>query len=184
MMKRIVDFLLAAALLPFAIPVLALAALAVRIDSPGPAFFRQQRVGRGGRVFTLVKIRTMASGTPNVASHEVGTSYVTKVGAFLRRSKIDELPQIAAVLAGDMSFVGPRPCLPSQTDLIREREARGVYTVLPGITGPAQIAGVDMSTPVKLAEIDALYVQERTLLGDLQLIVRTALGGGAGDAAR
>lgn len=184
MAKRFLDLLLAAALFPLAVVVLAVAALAVRLDSPGPVFFRQERVGRGRRPFGLVKIRTMAIGTPNVASHEVGTASITRTGAFLRRTKIDELPQIFSVLSGDMSFVGPRPCLPSQTELIRERDARGVYAALPGITGPAQVAGVDMSRPVELAEIDARYVRERTLVGDIRLIVRTALGGGAGDAVR
>lgn len=184
MAKRVLDIALALALLPFALPLLAVAALAVRLDSPGPAFFRQERVGRGRQPFMLVKIRTMEVGTPHLASHEVGQARVTRVGAFLRRTKIDELPQVFAVLAGNMSFVGPRPCLANQHELVEERDRRGVYTVLPGITGPAQVAGVDMSTPVELAEIDARYVRERTLLGDLGLIVRTALGGGSGDAAR
>lgn len=184
MAKRTLDILLAAALLPFAVPVLALAALAVRLDSPGSAFFRQERVGRDRRPFRLVKIRTMATGTPNVASHEVGAAYVTRVGAFLRKTKIDELPQILSVLAGDMSFVGPRPCLSTQTELIAEREAHGVFAVLPGITGPAQVAGVDMSRPVELAQIDGRYVRERTFLGDVKLIVQTAFGGGSGDAVR
>lgn len=182
--KRVLDLALALALLPLAVPLLALAALAVRLDSPGPAFFRQERVGRHKQPFHLLKIRTMTQGTPQAASHEVGAAQVTRVGAFLRRSKIDELPQILAVLAGDMSFVGPRPCLAVQHELIAERDRQGVYDALPGITGPAQVAGVDMSTPVELAQIDARYVRERTLWGDLMLIVRTATGGGAGDAAR
>lgn len=184
MAKRALDIALALALLPFAMPVLAIAALAVRLDSPGPAFFRQERVGRHRKPFRLLKIRTMTVGTPQAASHEVGAAQVTRVGAFLRRSKIDELPQIFAVLAGDMSFVGPRPCLAVQEELVAERDRRGVYEALPGITGPAQVAGVDMSTPVELAEIDARYVRERSLPGDIALIVRTALGGGSGDAAR
>lgn len=119
-----------------------------------------------------------------MASHEVGAAYVTRVGAFLRKTKIDELPQILSVLAGDMSFVGPRPCLSTQTQLIAEREAHGVFAVLPGITGPAQVAGVDMSRPVELAQIDGRYVRERTFLGDVKLIVQTAFGGGSGDAVR
>ncbi|MFN4113486.1 MAG: sugar transferase [Sphingomonadaceae bacterium] len=184
MAKRTLDIALALALLPFALPVLLVAALAVRLDSPGPAFFRQERVGKDRQRFRLLKIRTMTEGTKQAASHEVGAAQVTRVGAILRRSKIDELPQIFAVLAGKMSFVGPRPCLPLQEELVAERERRGVYAVLPGITGPAQVAGVDMSTPVELAEIDARYVRERTLLGDLRLILLTAIGGGSGDAAR
>ena len=120
MAKRALDIALALALLPFAMPVLAIAALAVRLDSPGPAFFRQERVGRHRKPFRLLKIRTMTVGTPQAASHEVGAAQVTRVGAFLRRSKIDELPQIFAVLAGDMSFVGPRPCLAVQEELVAE----------------------------------------------------------------
>ena len=184
MAKRLLDLALALLLLPFAVVILALAAIAVRLDSPGPAFFRQQRVGRDRRPFTLLKLRTMRAGTRDAASHEVGAAQVTRIGGFLRRSKIDELPQIFSVLRGDMSFVGPRPCLPVQEELVAERDRRGVYAVRPGITGPAQLAGVDMSTPVKLAEIDAGYVAERSLTGDIGLILKTAIGGGSGDAAR
>lgn len=184
MAKRVFDVLLALAILPLALPMLAVAALAVRLDSPGPAFFRQQRVGKGRLPFSLIKIRTMTVDTPQTASHEVGPGRITRVGSVLRRSKIDELPQIFAVLAGNMSFVGPRPCLPVQEELVAERERRGVYDVLPGITGPAQISGIDMSTPVKLAEVDAHYVQNRSFLGDLKLIMQTAVGTGYGDAAR
>ncbi len=184
MAKRLFDLAFALALLPVAIPVLAVAAVAVVLDSPGPAFFRQERVGRHRRAFTLIKIRTMSAGTRQAASHEVGAAQITRVGAFLRKTKIDELPQIFSVLLGHMSFVGPRPCLPVQEELVEERSKRGVYAVRPGITGPAQIAGIDMSTPVRLAETDAAYVADRSFFGDLELILRTALGGGSGDAAR
>lgn len=184
MAKRTLDILIAVALLPFAAPILALAALAVRLDSPGPAFFRQVRVGRYRQPFRLMKIRTMATGTPSIASHEVGAAYITKVGAFLRKTKIDELPQILSVLAGDMSFVGPRPCLTNQHELIDERARRGVFDILPGITGLAQVNGVDMSDPIRLAMLDAQYLAQRTLLGDIRLILASALGSGRGDAAR
>ena len=184
MAKRLLDLALALALLPFALPLLGVAAIAVKLDSPGPAFFRQQRVGRGRKPFTLVKIRTMTAGTRQVASHEVGAAQITRVGAILRKSKIDELPQLFSVLAGDMSFVGPRPCLPVQEELVEARSRLGVYAARPGITGPAQIAGIDMSTPVELAEVDAAYIATRSFLGDLKLILQTATGGGSGDAAR
>jgi len=183
-MKRAFDLLLALVLLPTVLPLLVLAAIAVRLDTPGPAFFRQERVGLGGRPFMMIKIRTMAIGTKVGASHEIGAARVTRVGRFLRKSKMDELPQVLSVIAGDMSFVGPRPCLPMQIDLIAERKKRGAYAVRPGITGPAQIKGVDMSTPVKLAEIDAEYARNRTFLGDLRLFLATAFGAGWGDAAR
>lgn len=182
-MKRTFDVLLALALLPLALPLLALAALAVRLDTPGPAFFRQERVGLNRQPFTLVKIRTMAMGTRVGASHEVGAAQVTRVGRVLRKAKIDELPQIFSVLTGDMSFVGPRPCLSVQEELIAEREKQGAYAVRPGITGPAQVAGVDMSTPVELAAIDGAYARDHSFGGDLKLIVQTALGAGSGDAA-
>lgn len=183
-MKRVLDVILAVILLPVALPLLLIAAVAIRFDSPGPAFFRQERVGLGRKPFSLLKLRTMSIETRQGASHEVGASTITRVGHFLRKTKIDELPQIFAVLAGNMSFVGPRPCLPVQEELIAEREARGVYSVLPGITGPAQVAGIDMSTPVRLAEVDAHYVKTRSLSGDLKLILATATGAGSGDAAR
>ena len=184
MAKRLLDLVLAIGLLPLVVPLLAVAAIAVKLDSPGPAFFRQDRVGRDRKPFTMLKLRTMDRATRHAASHEIDALQITRVGRFLRRTKIDELPQIFSVLAGDMSVVGPRPCLPVQDELIAERERRGVYRALPGITGPAQIAGIDMSTPALLAEVDARYVTERTLGGDIALIVRTGLGGGAGDAVR
>jgi len=124
----------------------------------------------------------MEINTESRASHEVSASKITNVGKFLRRTKLDELPQILNVLSGDMSFVGPRPCLPSQADLIAEREVRDVFSLRPGITGPAQIAGIDMSTPQILARADAAYLAERTFWGDLRLIMQTAKGGGQGDA--
>jgi O-antigen biosynthesis protein WbqP len=183
MVKRAFDLALAIVLLPFVAPLLFVAAIAVRLDSPGPAFFRQERVGRGRRPFMLIKLRTMEQSTRSVASHEVGAHQITNVGSILRRTKLDELPQLISVIKGDMSFVGPRPCLPSQTDLINQRERHGAFAVPPGITGPAQVAGVDMSTPTELAEIDGAYARNRSFLGDLGLIVRTAIGHGSGDAA-
>lgn len=184
MAKRAFDFLLAAVLALPAALIIALAAIAVRIDSPGAPLFLQRRVGRNQRPFVLIKLRTMRHGTAHRASHEIGRSSITCVGALLRRTKIDELPQIWSVLTGEMSFVGPRPCLPNQVELVAEREKRGVFAVRPGITGPAQLASVDMSTPIRLAEIDAEYVRTATLKTDVQMIVRTALGGGRGDASR
>ncbi len=100
----------------------------------------------------------------------------------MRRTKVDELPQIWSVIRGDMSFVGPRPCLPSQTELVRERQSLGVFDVLPGITGPAQLAGIDMSMPTRLAEMDAAYARNVSLWNDVTLIFATALGRGSGDA--
>ncbi|WP_420963227.1 sugar transferase [Brucella sp. IR073] len=182
--KRVFDIVLA---LLLALPALLLCVaciVAIRMERTGPAIFRQVRVGRDQRPFTLYKLRTMSQGTGDRASHEVAASQITRSGHFLRRTKLDELPQLINVLRGDMSFVGPRPCLPSQTELIAERQKRGVFKVRPGITGLAQLQGVDMSTPAKLAEVDAEYAAHLTLAQDLRHIVNTALGRGSGDAVK
>ncbi|WP_425104859.1 sugar transferase [Ancylobacter sp.] len=181
--KRLLDVALALALIVPAGLVCLGCILAIRLESPGPGLFRQTRVGRNRRPFVLYKLRTMTTNTGNHPSHEVPPAAITRLGALLRRTKLDELPQLVNVLWGDMSFVGPRPCLPSQELLISERARRGVYGVRPGITGPAQIAGIDMSTPVELAQADAGYLGEMTLASDLGYLVKTARGAGRGDAA-
>lgn len=147
----------------------------------GSPLFRQKRVGRHQRPFTLVKFRTMRPDTASVATHLADSSAVTKLGHFLRRSKLDELPQLWNVLKGDMSLVGPRPCLFSQTELIDERQSRGVFNARPGITGLAQINGIDMSTPRLLAETDALMLQEMSLRAYFTFILKTVRGAGSGD---
>ncbi len=182
-MKRFTDILFALILLPFALFLCLFAAIAIRFETPGNPFFLQYRVGQNQKVFTLCKLRSMASGTRHAGSHEIGEAHITKVGRFIRRVKFDELPQILNVLSGDMSFVGPRPCLPIQSELIQERSALRVFDVRPGITGPAQIRGIDMSTPKLLAETDAAYIRDRSFVGDIKLIIQTAIGGGSGDAA-
>lgn len=147
----------------------------------GSPLFRQKRVGRHQRPFTLVKFRTMRPDTASVATHLADSSAVTKLGHFLRRSKLDELPQLWNVLKGEMSLVGPRPCLFSQTELISERESRGVLNARPGITGLAQINGIDMSTPRLLAETDALMLKEMDLRAYFTFILKTVTGSGSGD---
>ncbi len=141
-------------------------------------------MGRHGQPFTCYKLRTMRQGTANVATHEMSSSAVTSLGESLRRYKLDELPQLWNVLRGDMSFVGPRPCLPVQREVIAEREKRGVLALRPGITGLAQVNDIDMSTPVRLAEADAEYLATRSFVGDLVLILRTVTGSGQGDRVR
>lgn len=140
-------------------------------------------MGRNLRIFKLYKLRTMTVMTENLPSHQAGTANVTRIGRFLRRTKLDELPQLINIFRGEMSFVGPRPCLPIQKELIEERRARNVYKIRPGITGPAQLAGINMSTPHALAEADAEYMNTRNVASDLALMIRTALGRGGGDAA-
>ncbi len=153
----------------------------VRLDSPGPALFRQARVGRNARTFICYKFRTMFVATPQVATHEVSELAVTRVGAVLRRTKLDELPQLFNVIFGQMSLVGPRPCLPNQVELIAERQARGVLSIRPGITGLAQINDIDMSSPTLLAEWDLRYLQERSIWLDARILIGTVLGRGSGD---
>ncbi|GGL69413.1 sugar transferase [Wenxinia marina] len=158
-----------------------LIALWIRLDSPGSAIFAQTRVGRHGRPFTCLKFRSMRAGTRQAGTHEVSADAVTRPGRLLRRLKLDELPQAWNVLMGDLALVGPRPCLPVQKDLIARRRERGVLSIRPGITGLAQVAGIDMSDPERLARIDAAYAAMRSLSLDLALAWRTVRGGGRGD---
>lgn len=181
--KRMFDLTLVLALFPAALLVCAMAALAVVAEDRANPLFIQERLGRNGRRFRLVKLRTMRIGTGDRPSHETGLGAITRVGAFLRRTKLDELPQLWNVLTGDMSFVGPRPGLPSQTLLDARRREHGVDRLLPGITGVGQVAGLDMSQPELLAEVDARYLGPWSIRRDLGLLWQTALGGGRGDAA-
>ena len=157
---------------------------AIGLFDTGSPLFRQIRVGRRQQPFTLVKFRTMQPGTASVATHLTDASAVTPFGSFLRRTKLDELPQLWNVLKGEMSLVGPRPCLSNQHELIRERQLRGVFGIRPGITGLAQVQGVDMSTPVLLAEIDAQMIKTLSPASCLRYIMLTALGRGIGDHVR
>jgi lipopolysaccharide/colanic/teichoic acid biosynthesis glycosyltransferase len=153
------------------------------IESGSP-FFLQSRVGKDQNLFVLVKFRTMAPGTQSVGTHLVDAASITKLGGFLRKTKLDELPQLFNVLIGQMSLVGPRPCLPNQTELIMERAKRGVFKVRPGITGVAQVNDVDMSTPRKLARYDQVMIKRMSLKLYLKLFVITAFGKGRGDRVR
>jgi len=150
---RLLDFVFALLGLVFGLPVLLVLVLIGLFDTGSP-IFRQQRVGRNQKPFTLVKFRTMKKDTASVASHLASASAITPFGHFLRRTKLDELPQLWNVLKGEMSLVGPRPCLFNQEELINERESRGVLNARPGITGLAQVNDIDMSTPQLLAETD------------------------------
>jgi len=182
-MKRLLDLAVCLALAMPAILIVLLVLPVVAIETHATPLFRQRRVGRSGRPFTLLKLRTMRADTPDGASHDIGAATITRSGRFLRRTKIDELPQLWNVLTGDMSLVGPRPCLPSQTELVAERRALGVDALRPGITGPAQVAGLDMSDPPRLARADAAYLGRWSLGRDLALLIQTAVGRGSGDAA-
>lgn len=180
---RILDFIFALLGLVCTSPVLLLLTLIGFFDTGSPIFC-QVRVGRNKKAFTLVKFRTMKVGTESVASHLMKTSSITPFGYFLRKSKLDELPQLWNVLKGDMSLVGPRPNLFNQTELIAERDALGVYDVLPGITGLAQVKNIDMSTPNLLAKTDRHMIDTLNLSNYFRYIIMTATGKGSGDAVK
>ncbi|BDT66240.1 undecaprenyl phosphate N,N'-diacetylbacillosamine 1-phosphate transferase [Comamonadaceae bacterium OS-1] len=174
-MKRLIDLFLALlALLVLALPLL-LVALAVRLTSPGPVLYWSDRVGKNNSIFSMPKFRSMLIGTPAVATHLLADpdKYLTPIGSFLRKSSLDELPQLWSILKGDMGFVGPRPALFNQHDLVALRTAQGVHTLVPGLTGWAQIHGRDeLPIPAKVA-LDAYYLQHRCLALDLRILVLT-----------
>ena len=182
-MIRFVDILLSLAGLVLGAPVLLLIYCAGLFDTGSPLFF-QERVGRYRRPFTLIKFRTMDIDTASVASHLASRSSVTRLGAVLRKTKLDELPQLWNVLKGEMSLVGPRPGLFNQEQLLHERDIRKVFEARPGITGLAQVSGIDMSTPELLAETDAKMLRQLTLSYYFKLILMTVLGQGRGDRIR
>ncbi|ASA55954.1 sugar transferase [Vibrio gazogenes] len=179
-MIRLLDFIFALLGLAILWPVMLCVCIAGYFDTKSP-IFTQTRVGRYQKPFTLIKFRTMPPDTQSVATHLVGSASVTKFGSFLRKTKIDELPQLINVLKGEMSLVGPRPCLFNQTQLIEARENRGVFNVLPGITGLAQVNEVDMSTPELLAEMDQNMIQTMNIRHYFLYIIQTVSGKGSGD---
>ena len=177
MVKRAFDILLSVSLLVgLAIPMLVIA-VAVRLSSPGPAWYWSDRVGRDNVLFGMPKFRTMRADAPTVATHLLGNPdrHLTPIGRFLRRTSIDELPQLVSILRGQMSFVGPRAALFNQADLVKLRTQKGVHLITPGLTGWAQINGRDeLPIPVKV-EFDEYYVRNRSLRLDIKIIVRTLL---------
>jgi O-antigen biosynthesis protein WbqP len=180
---RFLDVVLSAMGLVMTLPLMLVLWLWGWWDTRSP-LFRQERVGLHQKPFTLVKFRTMRPGVASVATHLAEASAVTPFGRFLRRTKLDELPQLWNVLKGEMSLVGPRPCLPNQEELIAERQKRGVFQVRPGITGLAQVNGIDMSEPGRLAEVDERMVRTFTLKDYFRYLVLTVTGKGWGDRVR
>lgn len=181
-MLRFLDIVFSLLGLLLGFPVLLVIYLVGLFDTGAP-LFRQERVGRHQKPFTLVKFRTMRLGTVSVASHLADVSAITVWGRFLRRTKLDELPQLWNVLWGDMSLVGPRPGLFNQIELLQAREQYGVFEARPGITGLAQVNGIDMSTPKLLAQTDARMLTDMGVRVYLRYILQTIAGGGRGDAA-
>lgn len=182
-MIRLIDFLASFFGLFFLWPVLVVVTIIGMFDTGSPIFI-QERVGRNKKPFKLIKFRTMSVETKSVASHLASNASITKLGNFLRKTKIDELPQLINVVKGEMSLVGPRPNLFNQEELIKERDALGVYDVLPGVTGLAQVQNIDMSTPELLAKVDKQMIESLTLKAYFKYILMTATGSGSGDAVK
>jgi lipopolysaccharide/colanic/teichoic acid biosynthesis glycosyltransferase len=182
-MIRFLDVVISLLSLIMGFPILLVLYVSGLLDTGSP-LFRQVRLGRGKKPFTLVKFRTMKKGTASVGTHLASASVITKWGAFLRKTKLDELPQFWNVLKGDMSLVGPRPCLPNQEELILEREQRGVFDARPGITGLAQVNAIDMSTPILLAKVDAQMLSSLCVFSYVKYILLTLTGRGQGDNVR
>jgi len=179
--KRIFDVVLSVLLLPCTLPIcLFFAAIFWILNRENPLFV-QIRVGRHQKLFRLVKLRTMSSKTSDKPTHEIDRDTISPIGKLMRSLKVDELPQLFNVIKGDMSLVGPRPCLPTQVEIVEHRSMKGIYKLRPGITGIAQISGVDMSNPERLAENDLEYLQNQSLGLDIALIVKTVVGAGRGD---
>jgi len=162
-------------------PILLLVTIIGLFDTGSPIFV-QERVGQFKKPFKLIKFRTMTKSTASVASHLASSANITKFGLFMRKTKIDELPQLINVLKGEMSFVGPRPNLFNQLELIEEREKLGIYSIRPGITGLAQIKNIDMSTPKLLAQTDFEMMNNLNFKNYLYYLIKTVTGSGKGDA--
>jgi len=176
-MKRLFDLALALVAAVFLVLPIAALALAVRLTSPGPALYWSDRVGRNNRIFKMPKFRSMRIDTPAVATHllQNPNQWLTPIGSFLRKTSLDELPQLWSILKGDMSFVGPRPALFNQEDLIALRTEKGVHELVPGLTGWAQVNGRDELPIPQKVELDAQYLQRRSLRFDLKILWMTAL---------
>ena len=176
-MKRSFDLLLAVLGAMVLLVLVGVVALLVRLTSPGPALYWSDRVGRHNRIFKMPKFRSMRIGTPAVATHLLSDprAYLTPIGSFLRKSSLDELPQLWSILVGDMSFVGPRPALFNQYDLIALRTEQGVHELVPGLTGWAQVNGRDELPIPQKVQLDAEYLRRRSFLFDLKILRMTAL---------
>ena len=182
-MIRVIDFVAALCGLFLLSPFIFLIAVILFVEHQEP-FFVQTRVGKNQKPFRLVKFRSMSPKAANLPTHEISGDLITKTGKFIRATKLDELPQLWNVLKGEMSLVGPRPCLPIQEELIEERELRKVFSLRPGITGPAQVQNIDMSTPKLLAETDQQMVGKLSFTSYLKYVLMTVTGSGQGDKVR
>jgi len=180
---RILDFLISIFSIFLLSPLLLLIFILGLFDTGKPIFI-QKRLGRNHKIFDLIKFRTMSLNTASVGTHEVNPSSITSLGKFLRKSKIDELPQLINVIKGEMSIVGPRPCLPNQHKVIKARDTKNVFSVRPGVTGLAQINKIDMSTPTLLASTDNDMITNYSIKSYFYYIVLTIMGRGGGDRVK
>lgn len=171
--KRAVDLAVSGTALLVLLPLLLVLGIGVRLSSPGPAIFRQQRVGRGGSTFKFYKFRSMPANTGDVASHQLGAVAIRPFGKFLRRSNLDELPQLWNIVKGDMSLIGPRPPIPSQTDLVDLRRQNGALACRPGLTGLAQVNSYDGMSLEAKAAYDGDYAANVSFIGDCAIVFRT-----------
>lgn len=182
-MIRLLDVIASFFGLLFLWPILLIVVVIGFFDTGSPVFI-QTRMGKNKKPFNLIKFRTMSLDTKSVASHLANEASITKLGAFLRKTKIDELPQLINVLKGEMSLVGPRPNLFNQEELIQERDKLSIYDVLPGVTGLAQVQNIDMSTPELLANTDKKMIDTLSVQDYFKYIIMTVTGSGTGDAAK
>lgn len=174
-MRRLTDIIISSLLIIVSLPVMLITALIIRLDSPGPAIFKQQRIGKDNKPFTIYKFRTMYIGTPDVAKSLIdrNDSRITRIGRFLRKTSIDELPQLFNILKGDMTFIGPRPALYNQYDLIQMRTDKGVHVLTPGVTGYAQVNGREDISLEQKVEYDEYYLKNKSLALDLKILFDT-----------
>jgi O-antigen biosynthesis protein WbqP len=179
-MIRLIDIIISSIAILILLPIFLILFVIGYVDTRSPIFF-QKRMGKSKKIFVLIKFRSMKTNYKSIPTHLVDVNAITDWGSFIRRSKLDELPQLINVLLGDMSLVGPRPNLINQKELIMERENMGVYQVRPGITGLAQINKIDMSNPALLAKTDAEMVKDQNLKNYFKLLMFTLVGFGFGD---
>lgn len=174
-MKRLVDILLSCLCFLLCAPIVAIIALAVKFTSPGPILYWSERVGRNNVLFKMPKFRTMKEDTPALATRAMKESekYLTPIGPFLRKTSLDEIPQFWSILKGDMSFVGPRPVLPHEEDLLALRTQQGVHTLIPGLTGWAQINGRDLMTITQKIAYEKEYITKKSFFFDIIIILKT-----------
>ena len=161
------------AVLVLMLPIIAFASLLIFFEDGLPIFFKQERLGKNQKIFTIYKIRTMKNDAPQLGTHAVSKSFLLKIGRLIRKIKLDEFPQLINVIIGDINLVGPRPGLVTQKMLLSERERKNIFKINPGITGLAQILGYDMSNPKKLSEVDLIYMNNKSKYVDLMILLGT-----------